>query len=156
MTIIYQTGNIVDSPMQTMVNTVNCVGVMGAGVALAYKERFPEMFQEYQQACKQHYYEPGCVHMWVIPTHQGNPTQIANCATKNHWRNPSSYEWITDILCTLRELIEKGVITSLALPKLGCGHGGLNWNTVEPMVMHFLGKLDIPIELYASIEDIPL
>ncbi len=138
-------GDLFTSQAQTLVNTVNCVGVMGKGIALQFKERFPEMFADYQARCACGEVQLGKPYLfkrlltpWVL-----------NFPTKDHWRSVSR---LTDIVRGLEYLTENyrgWGITSLAVPPLGCGYGGLEWRVVGPTMYRHLTRLDIPIELYA-------
>jgi O-acetyl-ADP-ribose deacetylase (regulator of RNase III) len=113
------------------VNTVNTVGVMGKGVALMFKEAFPDNFRAYENACKRKEIHIG--RMFV--TERQNligPKWIINFPTKQHWRNPSKIEWIEEGLEDLKRIIIENNIKSLAIPPLGSGNGGLGWVNVRP------------------------
>ncbi len=138
-------GNIFESEMQTLVNTVNCVGVMGKGLALEFKKRFPGMFEDYLLRCKTKQ-----VHLGEPYLYRGLlPPWIINFPTKDHWRSVSR---LSDIIAGL-EYLEKHYseweITSLAVPALGCSNGQLEWRVVGPTLYRYLSRLDIPVELYA-------
>jgi O-acetyl-ADP-ribose deacetylase (regulator of RNase III) len=133
-------GNLLHAETEAVVNTVNTVGVMGKGIALAFKEAFPENFRLYEAACKANGVQVG--HMFVTENTGVGPRWIVNFPTKKHWRNPSKIEWIRAGLSDLRQIvIEKG-IRSIALPPLGCGQGGLDWNEVRPLIEQSLGDLE--------------
>jgi len=138
------TGNIFDADVDIRVNTVNCVGAMGAGVALAFKTRYPEMFREYKKACKDGRIQPGKIHVWK----QLDGTWIINFPTKRHWREPSRYEDIKAGLADLRSYLQEQGHISIAIPALGCGHGGLDWDRVKDLITDALGDLDAEILLY--------
>ncbi len=138
-------GDMFESKAQTLVNTVNCVGVMGKGVALEFKNRFPDMFQDYSLRCKRKEVQLGRPYLYKSLL----PPWVLNFPTKAHWRSVSRLE---DIVHGLEYLIEhyKGWgIASLAVPPLGCGHGQLEWRIVGPTLYHYLSQLDIPVEIYA-------
>lgn len=138
-------GDIFTSKMQTIVNTVNCVGVMGKGIALKFKEHFPDMFKEYRNMCKIHEIKPGIP--YIYKNLFGD--SVLNFPTKDHWRSPSK---VSDIINGLDIFIRKYKewgIKSIAFPPLGCGNGGLEWNLIGKIMYQKLLSLDIPIELYA-------
>ena len=153
-------GDPFDSQAQTLVNTVNCVGVMGKGIALEFKKRFPEMYKDYVARCKARQVQLGKPYLFPEPREMGqlsllpdpdSPEQrwILNFPTKNHWRSRS---YLTDIeagLAHLEQHYRRWGISSLAVPALGCGNGGLHWREVGPILYRHLNQLDIPIELYA-------
>jgi len=142
--ITLASGNIFDADVDIRVNTVNCVGAMGAGVALAFKTRYPEMFREYKKACKDGRIHPGKIHVWK----QLDGTWIINFPTKRHWREPSRYEDIEAGLADLRSYLQEQGHVSIAMPALGCGHGGLDWDRVKDLITDALGDLDAEILLY--------
>jgi O-acetyl-ADP-ribose deacetylase (regulator of RNase III) len=123
-------GDIFDAPADIRVNTVNCVGVMGAGVALAFKQRYPDMFKDYQRDCKDGRVAPGTMHVWKSLTGDW----IINFPTKRDWREPSRYEDVDAGLDDLRGYLDEVGPVTVALPALGCGHGGLDWNRVSRMI----------------------
>ena len=138
-------GNLFDSETQTLVNAVNCAGVMGKGIALAFKRRYPAMFADYAARCKD-----GRVRMGEPYLYRGSaPPYILNFPTKNHWRSAARLEDIVAGLAYLEEHYRAWGITSLAIPALGCGAGQLAWDVVGPVLQEALGRLDIPVELYA-------
>lgn len=131
--------------MQTIVNTVNCVGVMGKGLALEFKKRFPAMYEDYLARCKAtqvHLGEPylyrGFLHPWIL-----------NFPTKGHWRSVSRLSDIIAGLEYLEKLYSAWEITSLAVPALGCSNGQLEWRVVGPTLYRYLSRFNIPVELYA-------
>lgn len=131
--IEYKTGSILTEDAEAIVNTVNCVGVMGRGIALQFKQTFPANFKAYEAACKRGEVVPG--KMFVFPTGSMlNPRFIVNFPTKRHWKGKSRLEDIEAGLVALaQELRERG-IRSIAIPPLGCGLGGLDWNDVRPRI----------------------
>jgi len=141
-------GDIFETPADIRVNTVNCVGVMGAGVALAFKNRYPEMFGEYQKDCKARKVKPGKLHIWKNLFGDW----IINFPTKRHWREPSRYEDIEAGLITLHEYLleqtKEHPNLRVALPALGCGHGGLDWNRISQMIRGHLSDLEAEITVF--------
>jgi len=138
--ITYKTGNLLTEDVEALVNTVNCVGVMGRGIALQFKKQFPENFKKYEKACKQESVVPG--KMFVHETgNLTNPKFIINFPTKRHWRGASRLEDIEAGLTDLVSVIRKYNIKSIALPPLGCGLGGLDWNVVREHIENKLKEL---------------
>jgi len=133
-------GNLLDAPTQALVNTVNTVGVMGKGIALMFKEAFPENFRAYQEAVKRGEVQVGRMFVTETQSFEG-PRWLINFPTKQHWRNPSKLEWVRAGLQDLRRIIEEKGIQSIALPPLGCGNGGLDWASVRPEIERSLGDL---------------
>jgi len=126
-------GNLFDAPTEALVNTVNTVGVMGKGIALMFKEAFPENFRAYETAVKRREVRIG--QMFVTENHAfEGPRFLINFPTKKHWRQPSKLEWIVEGLQDLRRVVEEKRIRSIALPPLGCGNGGLEWSDVRPEI----------------------
>ena len=126
-------GNLLEADVEALVNTVNCVGVMGKGLALQFKQSFPENFEEYRRACQLGEVEPG--RMFTVPTGRlTNPRYIINFPTKRHWKNPSRIEDIETGLEALIETVRRFGIRSIAVPPLGCGNGGLAWSRVAPLI----------------------
>ena len=129
-------GDILESPAEALVNTVNCVGVMGRGIALQFKNRYPENYKEYALACKLNEVRPGT--MFVTNTNQfQGPRYIINFPTKRHWRGKSRLEDIDAGLADLVRVVSDLKIKSIAVPPLGCGLGGLNWVDVRPLIAQF-------------------
>ena len=129
----FKTGDILTEDADALVNTVNCVGVMGRGIALQFKSAFPENFKAYAKACKRHEVQPG--RMFVFETGQlTNPRYIINFPTKRHWRGNSRIEDIDAGLKALQAVIREKRIRSIALPPLGSGLGGLNWREVRSRI----------------------
>jgi O-acetyl-ADP-ribose deacetylase (regulator of RNase III) len=141
-------GNLFDSKAQTLVNTVNCVGVMGKGVALEFRKRFPDMYEDYVRRCAAGEVRLGRPYLYRPPV----PPYILNFPTKNHWRSPSRLDDIVQGLEYLKEHYREWGITSLAVPPLGSGHGQLEWRVVGPTLYQKLKELEIPVELYAPFE----
>lgn len=145
MAIKYIQGNIFNSKCQTVVNTVNCVGVMGKGIAQVYKLRYPLMFNEYQEHCKNKLIKPGV--LWLF-NKQKNAPWILNFPTKFHWKYPSKIEWIESGLQKFVETYEKKGITSIAFPLLGTHNGGLDIQEVKSLMDKYLSNCSIDIEIY--------
>lgn len=138
--IEYKTGDIIVEDAEALVNTVNCVGVMGRGVALQFKKAFPDNFDAYAAACKQGKVQPG--RLFVFGTGRMYPRYIINFPTKRHWRDKSRMEDIEAGLVALTREIRERDIRSIALPPLGSGLGGLDWAAVRPRIEASLGDLD--------------
>lgn len=143
--ITYRKGNLLEADVEAVVNTVNTVGVMGKGIALMFKERYPENYCAYAAACKAGVVQIG--HMFVTPTNELNgPRWIINFPTKKHWRHPSRLEWIDEGLRDLVRVIPEKGIRSVALPPLGCGNGRLEWTNVRASIERaFAGLADVDI-----------
>ena len=127
-----KTGNMFSESAEALVNTVNCVGVMGRGVALQFKKRFPENFKAYEKACARKEVVPG--KMFVFETGALFPRIIINFPTKRHWRQGSRMEDIDTGLADLVRVLREYRVSSVAVPPLGCGLGGLDWNVVRPKI----------------------
>jgi len=138
-------GDILKSKAQTLVNTVNCVGIMGKGIALEFKNRFPEMFRDYIQRCERNEVNVGVPYLYKSLF----GPQIVNFPTKEHWKSVSKIGDIEKGLDYLVSHYKEWGITSLAIPPLGCGNGQLEWAAVGPLIYRKLKHLDIPIEIYA-------
>jgi O-acetyl-ADP-ribose deacetylase (regulator of RNase III)/uncharacterized protein YwgA len=138
-------GDLFESGAQTLVNTVNCVGVMGKGVALDFKERFPEMYEDYLRRCEAGEVVLGRPYLYKMVV----PPWILNFPTKAHWRSVSRIADIEKGLGYLESHYREWGITSLAVPPLGCGQGQLEWRVVGPTLYRHLKRLDVPVDLYA-------
>lgn len=149
--LIYRRTSLLESTAQTLVNTVNCVGVMGKGIALAFKEREPQMFAAYKKICDQKLLEPGKLWLW-----RGNDHLTLNFPTKIHWRNPSKLEWIEAGLRKFVETYKSLGLTEVSFPRLGCGNGNLDWNDVRPLMERYLSPLPIQIYIHDYTVDIGL
>ncbi len=145
--IEYRQGNLLDSGAEALVNTVNTVGVSGKGIALMFKEAFPENFRAYAAACKAGDLAPGGLFITERRDMLG-PRWIVNFATKDHWRSPSRLEWIGAGLADLRREIETRGIGSIAIPPLGAGNGGLDWAKVKPLISQALAGLDVAVTVF--------
>jgi len=133
-------GNLLDADAEALVNTVNTAGVMGKGIALQFKQAFPRNYEEYRKACGQGGVLPG--RMFVVPTGRlNNPKFIVNFPTKRHWKGKSRMEDIDSGLIDLVNFIRREGVRSIAVPPLGCGNGGLDWEEVRPKIVAALGDL---------------
>jgi len=141
-------GNLLDSPASALVNPVNIVGVMGKGIALQFKEAFPHNYEAYRIACKEKSLNIGNILVEKDFNNVYGEKLIVNFPTKKHWKQPSQYEYIESGLKSLVEYIIENKITSIAIPPLGCGNGGLDWNIVKPMIEKYLSALNAQIYLY--------
>ena len=150
--ILYKKGNLLESEAEALVNTVNTVGVMGKGIALMFKERFPANMSAYAKACKEKKVQTG--KMFITETGELlKPRWIVNFPTKQHWRNPSRIPWIVEGLEDLRRFLIKERVSSIAIPPLGAGNGGLDWEEVKALIIQSLGDLEgVDIFLYEPTE----
>lgn len=145
--IEFRTGNILEANADALVNTVNCVGIMGRGIALQFKNTFPDNFKAYAAACNRNEVQPG--KMFVFETGQLSPRYIINFPTKRHWRGKSRIEDIEAGLIDLVRLINYRNIRSIAIPPLGSGLGGLEWSDVRPRILAALEKVsDVSAIIY--------
>lgn len=146
--IIHRIGNLLEENAEALVNTVNCVGVMGKGIALQFKQAFPDNFAKYQKACRENKVKPG--QMFVVPTGSlFNPKYIINFPTKIHWRGKSKIEYIEKGLTALVQEVKRLGIKSIAVPPLGCGNGGLEWDEVRPLIEKAFAEVpDVKVYLY--------
>lgn len=144
-------GNFFDYKADIRINTVNCVGVMGAGVALLFKNRYPKMNSEYIKLCKQKVVRPGKPHVWEqknLFNDLEEDITIINFPTKDHWRNPSKYNYIEDGLIWLKKYLLNKPNSTITVPALGCGHGGLDWEKVKKMITDYLSELKTTILVF--------
>ena len=145
MRILITKGDIIMSDSQTIVNTVNCVGVMGKGLALQFKRGYPKMFENYLDRCDRKEVKPGVPYLYDNTGYLH--TKIINFPTKDHWKNPSRIEWIENGMELLSKQYKKWGVTSIAIPALGCGNGGLSWEVVSPLIYKYISKWDIDIHV---------
>jgi O-acetyl-ADP-ribose deacetylase (regulator of RNase III) len=143
--ITFVEGNLFDSPAQVLTNTVNTVGVMGKGIALNFKNSYPEMFLDYKNRCKQGLVRIGEPYLW-----ENDEVQILNFPTKENWRNNSKLEYVEKGLQYLRDNYQAMGICTLALAPLGCGNGGLYWPDVKALMIKYLGPLP-GLEVFAYL-----
>jgi O-acetyl-ADP-ribose deacetylase (regulator of RNase III) len=147
MSIYIDQQNLLNCKVDALVNTVNCVGIMGKGIALQFKQRWPENFKAYASACKKGEVKIGKMFTYML---NGNdkPNFIINFPTKIHWRNKSELSYITEGLDDLIKVIKDFNIKSIAIPALGCGNGNLDWNIVYPIIKEKLAPLANLVEFH--------
>lgn len=136
-------GNLLDSEAEALVNAVNCVGVMGKGIALEFKKRYPEVFQEYARRCRIEEKRPGDV--WAIRYYE---RWIVHAFTKGHWREKSKLTYIVDCARYIALFVKASKLESIAIPALGCGNGGLPWPAVKQILEEALGDVRADVEIY--------
>lgn len=146
--IEFTSGDILKDDAEAIVNTVNCVGIMGRGIALQFKNAWPENFKAYEAACTRKEVQPG--RMFIFETGQlTTPRYIVNFPTKRHWRGNSRIEDIESGLFALASEIKARGIRSIAIPPLGSGLGGLDWDDVRPLIEKHLAPLaDVTVRIY--------
>ncbi|NOQ14804.1 MAG: Appr-1-p processing protein [Methyloprofundus sp.] len=150
--IRYTQGNLLEAEVDALVNTVNTVGVMGKGIALMFKEAFPDNFKRYAASCKSGELATGKMFVTERQDLFGSKW-IINFPTKQHWRNPTKPEWVLEGLRDLHDVIIEHNIQSIAIPPLGCGNGGLDWKPVKQMIETVLADLDaVDIVIYEPTE----
>lgn len=150
--ISYVQGNLLEAETEALVNTVNTVGVMGKGLALMFKQRFPKNMAEYASACKAKEVVTGKVFVTETGELMG-PRWIVNFPTKQHWRGKSQMAWIQEGLQDLRRFITDNKVSSIAIPPLGAGLGGLAWSEVKTEIEQALADLtDVDILIYPPSE----
>jgi O-acetyl-ADP-ribose deacetylase (regulator of RNase III) len=141
-------GDILKAKADALVNTVNTVGVMGRGIALQFRKAFPEMFKAYETACKRGEIEPGTVRSYDLNRFE-QPHYVINVATKKHWRGKSRIDYIESGLRALVDEVKRLGIKSVAVPPLGCGLGGLDWEEVRPLIERAFAPLpDVHVLLF--------
>lgn len=142
----YVLSNIFDSPAQTLVNTVNTVGVMGKGIAAEFKQRYPEMFEKYRRFCSNGSLTVGKLYLYKSPN-----KWVLNLPTKAHWRQPSKVEYVEAGLKKFVDTYLEHGITSVSFPQLGSGNGGLDWDrVVRPLMDRYLSDLDISVFIHVA------
>lgn len=138
--------NIFSSPAQVLTNTVNCVGVMGKGLALEFKNRYPALFDDYKRRCDKGEVRPGVPYLW-----EDDHVQVLNFPTKRHWKDNSRLDDIEAGLKYLAQNYQNMGIYTLALPQLGCGNGGLQWSDVQPLISKYLASIsDLEVFVYVA------
>lgn len=145
MTVTTKAGNLFSDTVECLVNPVNCVGVMGAGLAKQFASRWPAMLAEYQSACRNGECRIGSVHMWQTP----DGRWIANLPTKNHWRDPSQLSYIDAGLTDLAGKCAQFSLEAVAMPALGCGLGGLPWPPVRDLIQQHFGNAAVTVHVFA-------
>jgi O-acetyl-ADP-ribose deacetylase (regulator of RNase III) len=135
--------SLFESPAQTLVNTVNLVGVMGKGIAREFKSHYPAMFAEYKKLCDSKQLKIGALHLW-----RGHPQWVLNFPTKTTWKQPSRLEYVEAGLVRFRDTYEQMGVTSISFPPLGCGNGNLSWSDVRPLMEKYLKPIPIPVYIH--------
>lgn len=149
--ISHHQGDLLGADVDALVNAVNTVGVMGKGIALAFKNRFPANFQAYAAACQRVEVVTG--RMFVTETQALlGPRWIVNFPTKQHWRDPSRLEWVQTGLQDLRRFLLAESVPSVALPALGAGLGGLSWPAVRAEIETALADLPVDVRVYEPLQ----
>lgn len=152
--IKYLEGNILDSKAEALINTVNTVGIMGKGIALQFKKAFPNNYIAYKQACLNNEIEIGKLFLFRDQNINSGEKIIINFPTKKHWRNPSQYDYIESGLVDLVDVIKDNKIKSIAIPPLGSGNGGLEWEKVKVLIEKKLSNLNIDVFVYEPTKQI--
>ena len=136
--------NILESRIQTLVCPVNTSGVMGAGLAKSFKDKYPDLFKAYQRACRENVFSRQGIFVY---THS-DKRKILCLPTKRHWKFKSQLEWVINALEIIKNEYQSYDITSLAMPAIGCGLGGLDWDVVYPLIKKYLDPIDLPTTIY--------
>jgi O-acetyl-ADP-ribose deacetylase (regulator of RNase III) len=147
MTLVFKQGNILETKCIAIVNPVNTIGVMGKGVAKAIREKYPYCFPHYNEMCSRRLFKIGMI--LIAPPPSDADKYILMLPTKEDWHNPSKLDYVVKGLDKLVDVVEYHKITSLAVPALGCGEGGLYWDVVEPIMSDYLSRLHTTyVEVY--------
>ncbi|MBA3670155.1 MAG: macro domain-containing protein [Sphingomonas sp.] len=149
--LIYHRSSLLESKAQTLVNTVNTIGVMGKGLAQEFKHRYPTMFQQYKRICEEGLLDIGKLWLW-----KGSSQWVLNFPTKRHWRYPSKVDFIERGLEKFCAEYENRGIREIAFPRLGCGNGGLEWDEIRPLMERYLARLPITVYIHDHSVDSPL
>lgn len=144
--LTYSNKSIFESDAQWLVNPVNCVGVMGKGLAAKFKAKYPIVYDMYRKDCQSGCYYPGFVCFYYLPGIYS--VLICNFATKYHWADLSKLEWIEKGLQNFANEYTHRRVKSIAFPKLGCGNGGLDWKKVRPLMVKYLGDLPLDVTIH--------
>lgn len=145
--ILYKKGNLLDDSAEALVNTVNTVGVMGKGIALQFKQGFPEVFREYEKAYRKKELMIGKMH--VVPVQEMvGPQYVINFPTKRHWKEKSKPHYIEDGLKDLIKVVQDLGLTSIAIPPLGCGNGGMTWTKVKKLIEDAFQGINVEVRIY--------
>ena len=145
--ILYLDGDLLEDDADVLVNTINCVGAMGAGIALQFKHKFPFNFLRYQQICRLGKVRPSDI---LIYEEEGQT--IYNLATKDQWRESSRMSWISKGCSNLKKEIQSNSIKSIAIPALGCNNGGADWPRVKSILEKWLQGLNCEVRIYLPKE----
>lgn len=136
------TGNLLEAPVDALVNAVNTVGIVGKGIASQFQEKYPANFEAYQEACKSGELEIGRLLITEISNaNKGEPRFVINFPTKKHWRGAAQMSYVEKGLQDLVQVIKANDIYSVAIPALGCGNGGLDWQVVRPMMIDTFSRV---------------
>lgn len=146
--IRFTKGDLLHSSADTLVNTVNNVGVMGKGIALQFRETFPHNYQVYRRVCQAGGLQIGELLVVKDSSLLTGEKTIINFPTKTHWRKPSEYSYVESGLSALRKFLMENAATTIAMPAPGCGNGGLSYHTVKALIAEYLSGLDADIEVY--------
>ncbi len=146
--IFIETGDMFMQQADAIVNAVNCSGVMGAGIAEMFKDKYPNMFDEYLKACKNKTMRIGKIQVYELTEGNDNFNYILNFPTKDEVQFKSKLGYIIEGLKDLKRIIIELDLDSIIIPALGCGYGGLSWGDVKPLIFEYLSDLDIEIYLY--------
>ncbi|WDF79044.1 macro domain-containing protein [Mucilaginibacter sp. KACC 22773] len=146
--IRFTKGNLLESGAEALVNTVNTVGVMGKGIALQFKQAFPFNYKKYKEACRKGELVTGKLLVVKDSNLLTGEKTIINFPTKQDWRNPAKNEYIASGLIELLSYLKQSKLKSIALPALGCGNGGLDWQVIKPMLTGMLSELSMEIIVY--------
>lgn len=153
MTISYVQGDLLQADVEALVNAVNCVGVMGKGIALVFKHQFPANYQAYASACQQRQVRTGTMFVTRQDVLVGL-RWIVNFPTKQDWRAPSRLEWIVSGLQDLRRFLLEEEVASVAIPALGAGNGGLDWPVVRTEIERALRDLVMDVRVFEPLENV--
>lgn len=145
--IHFTIGNMFLQPYDVLVNPVNCVGVMGAGLALKFKAHFPKMFLDYRKICEMGTFMPGTIHIWLTDS-----VCILNVPTKRHWRDASLLDDVKTGVLLVAHYLRSLEPRRVAIPALGCGHGGLCWGDVKPLMEQAFEDLEHHISIFEPLE----
>ena len=148
MSLKIASGDLLKADVEAVINTVNCVGVMGKGIALQFKKKWPAAYKEYKKVCDAKELRPGMMHVFERGKIAEKPHYIINFPTKDHWRGKSKIEFIDEGLVSLIESIKQHNIKSIAIPPLGCGNGGLEWEMIAERLEHYLKELSEEVDIY--------
>ena len=153
MSVTLTQGDLLKAEADALVNTVNCVGVMGKGIALQFKKKWPAAYRDYKKVCDREELRPGMMHIHDLGELAGKPYYIIHFPTKDHWRGKSKVSYVEEGLTELVKTVQTLGIKSIAIPPLGCGNGGLEWPLVERMIKDAFAPLKDTVEvlLYAPL-----
>ena len=151
--IHYASGNLLESEAETLVNTVNTEGVMGKGIALQFKTQFPDNYHAYRKKCRENQLKIGQLFITKDTSLLSGQKTIINFPTKTQWRLPSRYEYISEGLKALRHYLLENKVKSIAIPPLGSGNGGLDWNRVKSMIEHALSDVPTTVFIFEPIRN---